>query len=114
MKLRSKLTLAFVLMSVVPLSVIVLYSYFTSLETLQMAALSDVAELTAEIGDAVSMPLAPEAPPELATLDETEPLDSIGSVVISLSVLAESAAESWSGQTHPSDDITFVALQVKA
>jgi serine phosphatase RsbU (regulator of sigma subunit) len=53
MKLRTKLMLAFVFMSVVPLSVIVLYSYFSSLETLRMAALSEVSELTAEIGDRI-------------------------------------------------------------
>lgn len=53
MRLRTKLTLAFALMSVIPLSVIVLYSYYSSLETLRMAALSEVAELTAEIGDRV-------------------------------------------------------------
>ena len=53
MKLRTKLTLAFVLISVVPLSVIVLYSYFSSLETLRLAALSEVSELTAEIGDRI-------------------------------------------------------------
>lgn len=53
MKLRTKLTLAFLLMSVVPLSVIVLYSYFSSLETLRLAALSEVSELTTEIGDRI-------------------------------------------------------------
>jgi len=53
MKLRSKLMLAFVCMSVVPLSVIVLYSYFSSLETLRMAALAEVLELTGEIGDRI-------------------------------------------------------------
>lgn len=53
MKLRTKLTLAFVLISVVPLSAIVLYSYFSSLETLRLAALSEVSELTAEIGDRI-------------------------------------------------------------
>ncbi len=53
MKLRTKLIVAFLLMSVVPLSVIVLYSYFSSLETLRMAALAEVSELTAEIGDRV-------------------------------------------------------------
>ena len=53
MKLRTKLILAFLLMSVVPLSVIVLYSYFSSLETLRVAALAEVSELTAEIGDRV-------------------------------------------------------------
>ena len=53
MKLRTKLMLAFVLMSVVPLSVIVLYSYFSSLETLRLAALSEVTELTAEIGNRI-------------------------------------------------------------
>ncbi len=53
MKLRSKLALAFLFMSVVPLSVIVLYSYFSSLETLRLAALAEVSQLTAEIGDRI-------------------------------------------------------------
>ena len=53
MKLRTKLMLAFVFMSVVPLSVIVLYSYFSSLETLRMAALAEVSELTVEIADRI-------------------------------------------------------------
>ena len=53
MKLRTKLILAFLFMSVVPLTVIVLYSYFSSLETLRMVALAEVSELTSEIGDRV-------------------------------------------------------------
>jgi hypothetical protein len=53
MKLRTKLMLAFVFMSVLPLSVIVLYSYFSSLATLRMVALAEVSELTVEIADRI-------------------------------------------------------------
>ena len=159
MKLRTKLTLALVLMSVVPLTVIVLYSYYSSLETLRLAALSEVSELTAEIGDRIetmrqdvgrgmeqlgtsqfgyliadtgevtdsrqflvdvgvamgdaapfveslefvplapeptdSVPIlsAPEAPADVHPIDEAELMASVESVVISLGMLAERAAE---------------------
>ena len=53
MKLRTKLVLAFLLLSVVPLSGIVLYSYLSSIETLRMAALAEVSELTFEIGSRI-------------------------------------------------------------
>lgn len=53
MKLRTKLILAFLVMSVLPLTGIVLYSYFSSIQTLRMAALAEVAELTGEIGERI-------------------------------------------------------------
>lgn len=163
MKLRTKLTFAFILMSVVPLTVIVLYSYYSSLETLRLAALAEVSELTAEIGDRIEtmrqdvgrgverlgttqfgyliadsgevatseqfltevgsamgaaapfveslefVPLAPkpaevvprlsapEAPPAVAPIDAETLRESVGSVVISLGMLAERAAEEGEG-----------------
>ncbi len=50
MTLRTKLIIAFLLMSVLPLSGIVLYSYFTSLRAFERAVESESREMTEQIG----------------------------------------------------------------
>jgi serine phosphatase RsbU (regulator of sigma subunit) len=54
MRIRTQLILAFLILSVVPLSGIVLYSYVSSQRALRQAAEADAASLTSEINDRIA------------------------------------------------------------